>query len=51
VHFELQGVPAHAWNRSKAEVVLSSDAWSECIGTSMANREDLGLFRVVGIIS
>ncbi|KAM0828533.1 hypothetical protein ACQ4PT_067481 [Festuca glaucescens] len=46
-HFELQGVPAHPWNRSTAMAVLSSDAWVECIGTSTANREDLGLFRVV----
>ncbi|KAM0913650.1 hypothetical protein ACQ4PT_012028 [Festuca glaucescens] len=46
-HFELQGVPAHAWNRTTATAVLSSDAWLECLGTSTANREDLGLFRVV----
>jgi hypothetical protein len=48
VHFELQGVPAHAWNRSSAEAVLNSDAWVDCIGASTAKREDLGLFKVVG---
>jgi hypothetical protein len=48
VHFELQGVPAHAWSRSTAEAVLSPDAWVECIGASTAKREDLGLFKVVG---
>ncbi|KAM0910367.1 hypothetical protein ACQ4PT_014200 [Festuca glaucescens] len=46
-HFELQGVPAHAWNRTTATAVLCSDAWVECLGTSTANREDLGHFRVV----
>ncbi|KAM0836415.1 hypothetical protein ACQ4PT_062356 [Festuca glaucescens] len=46
-HFELQGVPAHAWNRTTATAVLSSDAWVECLGTLTANREDLWLFRVV----
>ncbi|KAM0858336.1 hypothetical protein ACQ4PT_047890 [Festuca glaucescens] len=36
-HFELQGVPAHAWNRTTATAVLCSDAWVECLGTSTAN--------------
>ncbi|KAM0879327.1 hypothetical protein ACQ4PT_034306 [Festuca glaucescens] len=44
-HFELTGVPAHAWNRTTA--VLSSDAWVECLGAATANREDLGSFQVV----
>ncbi|KAM0841266.1 hypothetical protein ACQ4PT_059114 [Festuca glaucescens] len=46
-HFELKGVPAHAWNRSTATAVLSSDAWVECLGAVTANREDLGRFQVV----
>ncbi|KAM0881704.1 hypothetical protein ACQ4PT_032778 [Festuca glaucescens] len=43
-HFELKGVPAHAWNRSTATAVLCSDAWVECLGAATANREDLGRF-------
>ncbi|KAK1695394.1 hypothetical protein QYE76_012091 [Lolium multiflorum] len=46
-HFELTGVPAHAWNRTTAAAVLSSDAWVECLGAATANREDLGRFQVV----
>ncbi|KAM0829984.1 hypothetical protein ACQ4PT_066522 [Festuca glaucescens] len=46
-HFELTGVPAHAWNRTTATAVLSSDAWVECLGAATANREDLGRFQVV----
>ncbi|KAK1693301.1 hypothetical protein QYE76_009998 [Lolium multiflorum] len=47
VHFELTGVPAHAWNRTTATAVLSSNAWVECLGAAMANREDLDHFQVV----
>ncbi|KAM0899968.1 hypothetical protein ACQ4PT_020947 [Festuca glaucescens] len=46
-HFELKGVPAHAWNRSTATAVLCSDAWVECLGAATANRDDLGRFQVV----
>jgi hypothetical protein len=46
-HFELSGVPAHAWNRTTATAVLSSDTWVECLGAATANREDLGRFQVV----
>ncbi|KAM0883834.1 hypothetical protein ACQ4PT_031366 [Festuca glaucescens] len=46
-HFELTGVPAHAWNRTTATTVLSSDAWVECLGVATANLEDLGRFHVV----
>jgi hypothetical protein len=46
-HFEIAGVPAHAWNRTTAAAVLSSDAWVECLGAATANREDLSRFQVV----
>ncbi|KAM0925308.1 hypothetical protein ACQ4PT_004281 [Festuca glaucescens] len=46
-HFELKGVPAHAWNHSTATAVLNSDAWVECLGVAMENNEDLGRFQVV----
>ncbi|KAM0912462.1 hypothetical protein ACQ4PT_012783 [Festuca glaucescens] len=46
-HFELTGVPAHAWNRTTATAILCSDAWVECLGAAMANRGDLGRFQVV----
>ncbi|KAM0881833.1 hypothetical protein ACQ4PT_032692 [Festuca glaucescens] len=46
-HFELTGVPAHAWNRTTATAILCSDTWVECLGAATANQEDLGRFQVV----
>ncbi|KAK1611453.1 hypothetical protein QYE76_035126 [Lolium multiflorum] len=44
-HFELKGVPAHAWSRSTAMAVLCSDAWVECLGAASPIARTLEGFR------
>uniref|UniRef100_A0ACD5VK73 Uncharacterized protein n=1 Tax=Avena sativa TaxID=4498 RepID=A0ACD5VK73_AVESA len=49
-HFELTGIPAHAWNRTTVMALLGSAAWVERLGAATASREDLGHFRVIAWI-
>jgi hypothetical protein len=46
VKLELQEVPAHAWEQSTAQHILSSSCWVESLHTDTAARKDVSVFQV-----
>ncbi|KAM0865652.1 hypothetical protein ACQ4PT_043148 [Festuca glaucescens] len=46
VHLEVVGVPPVAWNLDTAKPILGSSSWLERLGSEMANRTDMGSFRI-----